>query len=81
MQGQLSCLRCSPSLALQFLLSLSLMGILSVLSAAAPPPQRLPDLFPVAVAVLSCLHFLLFLLYFNVVILWDSKNRGQKKIS
>ncbi|KAF4797256.1 hypothetical protein TURU_077779 [Turdus rufiventris] len=64
-----------------FLLSLSLMGILSVLSAALPPPQRLPDLFPVAVAVVSCLHFLLFLVYFNVVILWDSKNRGQKKIS
>ncbi|RMC08765.1 hypothetical protein DUI87_15015 [Hirundo rustica rustica] len=64
-----------------FLLSLSLMGILSVLSAALPPPQRLPDLFPVAVAVVSCLHFLLFLLYFNVVILWDSRNRGQKKIS
>ncbi|NXW77548.1 ALG6 glucosyltransferase, partial [Hirundo rustica] len=64
-----------------FLLSLSLMGILSVLSAAVPPPQRLPDLFPVAVAVVSCLHFLLFLLYFNVVILWDSRNRGQKKIS
>ncbi|NXL17247.1 ALG6 glucosyltransferase, partial [Setophaga kirtlandii] len=64
-----------------FLLSLALMAVLSVLSAAVPPPRRLPDLFPLAVAVVSCLHFLLFLLYFNVVILWDSKNRGQKKIS
>ncbi|NWW19672.1 ALG6 glucosyltransferase, partial [Falcunculus frontatus] len=64
-----------------FLLSLSLMEILSILSAAVPPPQSLPDLFPVAVAVVSCLHFLLFLVYFNIVILWDSKNRGQKKMS
>ncbi|NXY21797.1 ALG6 glucosyltransferase, partial [Atrichornis clamosus] len=64
-----------------FLLSLSLMGVLSVLSAAVPPPQRLPDLFPVSVSVVSCFHFLLFLVYFNVVILWDSKNRSQKKMS
>ncbi|NWQ60485.1 ALG6 glucosyltransferase, partial [Neopipo cinnamomea] len=65
-----------------FLLSLSLMGVLSLLSAAVPPPQSLPDLFPVSVSIVSCLHFLLFLLYFNIVILWDSKNsKSQKKIS
>ncbi|NXC28540.1 ALG6 glucosyltransferase, partial [Campylorhamphus procurvoides] len=65
-----------------FLLSLSLMGVLSLLSAAVPPPQSLPDLFPVAVSIVSCLHFLLFLVYFNVVILWDSKNsKSQKKTS
>ncbi|NWH50335.1 ALG6 glucosyltransferase, partial [Fregata magnificens] len=65
-----------------FLLSVTLMGILSVMSAAVHPPQRLPDLFPVSVSIISCLHFLLFLVYFNVVILWDSKNsRSQKKIS
>ncbi|NXT55367.1 ALG6 glucosyltransferase, partial [Pluvianellus socialis] len=64
-----------------FLLSLTLMGVLSLASAAVPPPQRLPDLFPVSVSVISCLHFLMFLVYFNVVILWDSKNRSQKKIS
>ncbi|NXO38727.1 ALG6 glucosyltransferase, partial [Locustella ochotensis] len=64
-----------------FLLSLALLAMLSVLSAALPPPQRLPDLFPVVVAVVSCLHFLLFLVYFNLVLLWDSRNRGQKKIS
>ncbi|KGL92461.1 Dolichyl pyrophosphate Man9GlcNAc2 alpha-1,3-glucosyltransferase [Charadrius vociferus] len=65
-----------------FLLSITLMGVLSLASAAVPPPQRLPDLFPVSVSVISCLHFLLFLVYFNVVILWDSKNsRSQKKIS
>ncbi|NWI85945.1 ALG6 glucosyltransferase, partial [Pitta sordida] len=65
-----------------FLLSLSLMGVLSLLSAALPPPHSLPDLFPLSVAVLSCSHFLLFLVYFNVVLLWDSKNsKGQKKSS
>ncbi|NXX08445.1 ALG6 glucosyltransferase, partial [Larus smithsonianus] len=65
-----------------FLLSVTLMGVLSLASAAVPPPQRLPDLFPLSVSVISCLHFLLFLVYFNVVILWDSKNsRSQKKIS
>ncbi|NXA17839.1 ALG6 glucosyltransferase, partial [Ibidorhyncha struthersii] len=65
-----------------FLLSVTLMGVLSLASAALPPPQRLPDLFPVSVSIISCLHFLLFLVYFNVVILWDSKNsRSQKKNS
>ncbi|KFQ21919.1 Dolichyl pyrophosphate Man9GlcNAc2 alpha-1,3-glucosyltransferase [Merops nubicus] len=65
-----------------FLLSVTLMGALSLTSAALPPPQSLPDLFPVLVSLISCLHFLLFLVYFNVVILWDSKNsRSQKKIS
>ncbi|NXV20955.1 ALG6 glucosyltransferase, partial [Cepphus grylle] len=65
-----------------FLLSVTLMGVLSLASAAVTPPQRLPDLFPLSVSVSSCLHFLLFLVYFNVVILWDSKNsRSQKKIS
>ncbi|NWR35958.1 ALG6 glucosyltransferase, partial [Tachuris rubrigastra] len=65
-----------------FLLSLSLLAVLSLLSAAVPPPQSLPDLFPVSVSIVSCLHFLLFLVYFNVVILWDSKNsKSQKKIS
>ncbi|NWI59775.1 ALG6 glucosyltransferase, partial [Calyptomena viridis] len=65
-----------------FLLSLSLMGVLSLLSAAVPPPQSLPDLFPLSVSIVSCLHFLLFLVYFNIVILWDSKNsKSQKKSS
>ncbi|KFQ56478.1 Dolichyl pyrophosphate Man9GlcNAc2 alpha-1,3-glucosyltransferase, partial [Nestor notabilis] len=65
-----------------FLLSITLMAVLSLMSATVHPPQRLPDLFPLSVSVLSCLHFVLFLVYFNVVILWDSKNsRSQKKIS
>lgn len=65
-----------------FLLSVTLMGVLSVMSAAVHPPQRFPDLFPVSVSSISCLHFLFFLVYFNVIILWDSKNsRNQKKVS
>ncbi|NWU34618.1 ALG6 glucosyltransferase, partial [Hylia prasina] len=82
LRGYVSCFKSFPRIVRSlFLLSLALMAALSVLSAAAPPPRHLPDLFPLAVAVLSCLHFLLFLGYFNVLILWDSKNRGQKKIS
>lgn len=67
---------------LQFLLSVTLMGVLSLMSATVRPPQRLPDLFPVLVSSISCLHFLFFLAYFNIIILWDSKNsRSQKKVS
>ncbi|KAM8805313.1 dolichyl pyrophosphate Man9GlcNAc2 alpha-1,3-glucosyltransferase [Eudromia elegans] len=65
-----------------FLLSVTVMGTLTLLSAAMTPPQRFPDLFPLAVSTISCLHFLFFLLYFNIVILWDSKSsRSQKKMS
>ncbi|NXW57000.1 ALG6 glucosyltransferase, partial [Eurystomus gularis] len=83
MKGYVSCFKSFPKIVRSlFLLSVTLMGVLSLLSAAAQPPQRFPDLFPVAVSLISCLHFLLFLVYFNVVILWDSKNsRSQKKMS
>ncbi|NXB72186.1 ALG6 glucosyltransferase, partial [Donacobius atricapilla] len=82
LKGYVWCLKPFPRVVRSlFLLSVALMAALSVLAAAAPPPRRLPHLFPLAVAVVSCLHFLLFLLYFNVLVLWDSKNRGQKKIS
>lgn len=65
-----------------FLLSVTLMGVLSLMTATVRPPQRLPDLFPVSVSSISCLHFLFFLVYFNIIILWDSKNsRSQKKVS
>ncbi|OXB82154.1 UNVERIFIED_CONTAM: hypothetical protein H355_009033, partial [Colinus virginianus] len=66
----------------QFLLSVTLMGALSVTSAAVHPPHKFPDLFPVLVSSVSCLHFLFFWVYFNVIMLWDSKNsRNQKKAS
>lgn len=83
MKGYVSWFKSLPKIVRTlFLLSVTLMGILSLVCAAAHPPQRLPDLFPVSVSVISCVHFLLFLVYFNVVILWDSKNsRSQKKIS
>ncbi|XP_025046960.1 dolichyl pyrophosphate Man9GlcNAc2 alpha-1,3-glucosyltransferase isoform X3 [Alligator sinensis] len=63
-----------------FLVSITLMGVLSLISATLNPPQKLPDLFPIFVSVVSCLHFLIFLMYFNIVLLWDSRNsRNQKK--
>ncbi|XP_073213561.1 dolichyl pyrophosphate Man9GlcNAc2 alpha-1,3-glucosyltransferase isoform X2 [Lepidochelys kempii] len=65
-----------------FIVSVTLMGILTLMSATLTPPQKLPDLFPVSVSVVSCLHFLFFLMYFNAVVLWDSRNgRNQKKIN
>ncbi|NXU70599.1 ALG6 glucosyltransferase, partial [Oreotrochilus melanogaster] len=83
LKGYMSWFKSFPKIVRSlFLLSITLMGILSLLSAAVPPPQRFPDLFPVSVSIISCLHFLLFLVYFNVVMLWDSKNsRSQKKIN
>ncbi|XP_074817704.1 dolichyl pyrophosphate Man9GlcNAc2 alpha-1,3-glucosyltransferase [Natator depressus] len=65
-----------------FIVSVTLMGILTLMSATLTPPQKLPDLFPVSVSVVSCLHFLFFLMYFNAVVLLDSRNgRNQKKIN
>ncbi|KAJ7332643.1 hypothetical protein JRQ81_014823 [Phrynocephalus forsythii] len=63
-----------------FLVSITLIGILTLMSATLDPPQRLPDLFPLAVSAVSCLHFLFFLLYFNVIAIWESRDsRNQKK--
>lgn len=46
---------------------MSVLGMvaLTVGSLAVKPPVHLPDLFPVLVSVYSCLHFLLFLVYFH----------------
>ncbi|XP_026574227.1 dolichyl pyrophosphate Man9GlcNAc2 alpha-1,3-glucosyltransferase-like isoform X1 [Pseudonaja textilis] len=65
-----------------FFISVTLMSILTLMSATMEPPTHLPDLFPVAVSVVSCLHFLFFLLYFNIIAMWESKDgRNQKKIN
>lgn len=67
---------------IQFFISVTLMSILALLSATMEPPKHLPDIFPVAVSVVSCLHFLFFLLYFNIIAVWESKDgRNQKKIN
>ncbi|XP_054240351.1 dolichyl pyrophosphate Man9GlcNAc2 alpha-1,3-glucosyltransferase [Indicator indicator] len=82
-RGYVSWVKSFPKIVkILFLLSVTLMAVLSLMSATVNPLQRLPDLFPLSVSLISCLHFMLFLVYFNVVIIWDSKNsRGfQKKI-
>ncbi|XP_062437496.1 dolichyl pyrophosphate Man9GlcNAc2 alpha-1,3-glucosyltransferase isoform X1 [Rhea pennata] len=82
LKGYVSWFKSFPKIVKRlFLLSVTVMGILTISSATMNPPQRLPDLFPTAVSVISCLHFLFFLMYFNIVILWDSKSRSQKKMS
>ncbi|KFO23185.1 Dolichyl pyrophosphate Man9GlcNAc2 alpha-1,3-glucosyltransferase [Fukomys damarensis] len=65
----------------QFLASVALMVLLTLMTAVLDPPRRLPDLFSVLVCFVSCLNFLFFLVYFNIM-MWDSKDgRSQKKIN
>uniref|UniRef100_A0A2K5QLU2 Alpha-1,3-glucosyltransferase n=1 Tax=Cebus imitator TaxID=2715852 RepID=A0A2K5QLU2_CEBIM len=65
-----------------FLISVTTMVLLTLMTVTLDPPQKLPDLFSVLVCFVSCLNFLFFLVYFNIIIMWDSQNgRNQKKIS
>uniref|UniRef100_A0A8C9VR86 Alpha-1,3-glucosyltransferase n=1 Tax=Scleropages formosus TaxID=113540 RepID=A0A8C9VR86_SCLFO len=66
---------------LQFALSVLTMAGLSFMSAALEPPAKLPDLFPVLVSACACVHFLGFLLYFNLVQLTESPRSDKKKIN
>lgn len=68
------------SFSLQFLMSVISMVLLTLMTVMLDPPQKFPDLFPVLVCFVSCLKFLFFLVYFNIIIMWDSKSgRNQKK--
>ncbi|KAL1776492.1 dolichyl pyrophosphate Man9 c2 alpha-1,3-glucosyltransferase [Sigmodon hispidus] len=62
-----------------FLSSVITMVLLTILSVTLNPPQKLPDLFSVLVCFVSCINFIFFLVYFNIVIMWDSKNGGNRK--
>ncbi|KAM4872512.1 dolichyl pyrophosphate Man9GlcNAc2 alpha-1,3-glucosyltransferase [Thomomys bottae] len=65
-----------------FLTSVIAMLILTLVTVTVDPPQKLPDLFSVLVCFISCMNFLFFLVYFNIIILWDFKHgRSQKKIN
>ncbi|KAI5243591.1 Dolichyl Pyrophosphate Man9Glcnac2 Alpha-1,3-Glucosyltransferase [Manis pentadactyla] len=65
-----------------FLISIITMILLTLITVTLDPPQKLPDLFSVLVCFVSCLNFLFFLVYFNIIIMWDSKSgRNQKKIN
>ncbi|XP_072276816.1 dolichyl pyrophosphate Man9GlcNAc2 alpha-1,3-glucosyltransferase [Pyxicephalus adspersus] len=61
-------------LRVMLFLSLSVMASLTIGSCALKPPPSLPDLFPVLISAVSCTHFLMFFLYFNIVHLWDRTN-------
>ncbi|NXG43537.1 ALG6 glucosyltransferase, partial [Psilopogon haemacephalus] len=82
LKGYISWVKSFPKIVKSlFLLSVTLMAVLSLMSTTVNPPQKLPDLFPLSVSLVSCFHFILFLVYFNVILLWDSKNsRSQKKL-
>lgn len=65
-----------------FLISVTAMAFLTLLSVIVLPPSHLPDLFPVLVSLVSCIHFLAFLAYFNIIHIWDTTNGSNlKKIS
>ncbi|XP_076976861.1 dolichyl pyrophosphate Man9GlcNAc2 alpha-1,3-glucosyltransferase isoform X3 [Tamandua tetradactyla] len=65
-----------------FFISMVTMVLLTLMTVTLDPPQKLPDLFSVLVCFVSCLNFLFFLVYFNIIIMWDSRNgKNQKKIN
>lgn len=40
--------------------------VLTLATIIVPPPERLPDLFPLVISVFSCAHFLVFAFYFHI---------------
>ncbi|XP_036992157.2 dolichyl pyrophosphate Man9GlcNAc2 alpha-1,3-glucosyltransferase [Artibeus jamaicensis] len=65
-----------------FLMSVITMVLLTLMTVTLDPPQKYPDLFSVLVCFVSFLKLLFFLVYFNIVIMWDSKSgRNQKKVN
>uniref|UniRef100_A0A8C1JGC6 Alpha-1,3-glucosyltransferase n=1 Tax=Cyprinus carpio TaxID=7962 RepID=A0A8C1JGC6_CYPCA len=68
------------SILLAFWFSLVAMAALSFTSVWLEPPAKFPDLFPVLVSILSFLHFLGFIIYFNLVQLMEpQRKKSQKK--
>lgn len=64
----------------KFWFSLVAMAALSFMSVWLKPPAKLPDLFPLLVSVFSFLHFLGFIIYFNLVQLMEpQRKKSQKK--
>ncbi|XP_024421336.2 dolichyl pyrophosphate Man9GlcNAc2 alpha-1,3-glucosyltransferase [Desmodus rotundus] len=65
-----------------FLMSVITMVLLTLMTVTLDPPPKYPDLFSVLVCFVSCLKFMFFLVYFNIVIMWNSKSgRNQKKVN
>nr|XP_006634979.1 PREDICTED: dolichyl pyrophosphate Man9GlcNAc2 alpha-1,3-glucosyltransferase isoform X1 [Lepisosteus oculatus] len=62
-----------------FVLSVLSMAVLSFMSAALSPPAKLPDLFPVMVSLCSYVHFVGFLIYFNMTHLMESPSKKNQK--
>ncbi|XP_044157415.1 LOW QUALITY PROTEIN: dolichyl pyrophosphate Man9GlcNAc2 alpha-1,3-glucosyltransferase [Bufo gargarizans] len=62
-----------------FFSSMLTMAALTAASCALAPPPALPDLFPVLISAVSCIHFLMFFFYFNTIYLWENVERRSKK--
>ncbi|XP_069794419.1 dolichyl pyrophosphate Man9GlcNAc2 alpha-1,3-glucosyltransferase isoform X9 [Narcine bancroftii] len=71
--------RYTPQVAkFAFLLSVIGMATLSLTSITLVSPAQLPDLFPVLVSLFSCIHFLIFLMYFNILHLSEPVFKGYQ---
>lgn len=67
---------------LLFYSSVLVMAALTAASCALAPPPGLPDFFPVLISTVSCVHFLIFFIYFKIIHLWDAVDgRSKKKVS
>ncbi|XP_075143838.1 dolichyl pyrophosphate Man9GlcNAc2 alpha-1,3-glucosyltransferase [Leptodactylus fuscus] len=64
---------------LLFFSSMLTMAALTATSCVLTPPPALPDLFPVVISVISCIHFLIFFFYFSIVHIWDNVDARPKK--
>ncbi|XP_075688868.1 dolichyl pyrophosphate Man9GlcNAc2 alpha-1,3-glucosyltransferase [Rhinoderma darwinii] len=70
------------SVKLLFFSSMLVMAALTAVICALAPPPALPDLFPVLISGVSCIHFLMFFFYFNIIHLWNNADgRNKKKVS
>lgn len=70
-----------PGRAIFILYHLSCLSAIAVCLAEwiLTPPQRYPHIFPLLNAVFSCTHFLLFLLYFYVEMIWKEYEALKRK--
>lgn len=63
-----------------FYLSLVGFSFLTVVSLTVAPPPRLPDLFPVLLSIVSCVHYCFFTCYFHYRQFTTRYDRQQGKV-
>lgn len=71
----------SGSWILKLLFHISIIStvILTFSSVLIKPPEKYPDIFTLLISVISCLHFLMFLLYFSVKLFCINLKKNDTK--